>query len=63
MELEIRIQIQSEYRKGEDRWKDLRMSEDIRTDIKVTEQAELLGFWTSSIVRYSKNCKTQRFGN
>jgi hypothetical protein len=26
-------------------------------------QPELLGFWTLPIVRYSRNYKTQRFGN
>jgi hypothetical protein len=26
-------------------------------------KSELLGFWTLSIVRYSRNYKTQRFGN
>jgi hypothetical protein len=25
--------------------------------------SELLGFWTLSIVRYSRSWKTQRFGN
>jgi hypothetical protein len=31
--------------------------------LKFIRGEELLGFWTLSIVQYSRNQKTQRFGN